>query len=546
MTGIKLYKGLIDATKTIVATYGKDILTENRFVNILADMYPDRDNPAVFRIIRTLVNEGYCSDLLLCNKDSIQAFVTKSSLVLNQKNGYDKNLVDSILYSLAVGCCVISPQDINKPVSTPAPSKPNKPQKAPQQPPKPTQQPPNKKQKTHISFKEIGFILLALLGLLVGTVFICLYLNNVWWLFGSFFAIAILYGFTILQSLVYFENNGSNKSYGIVSAIVIMSVVINLSALFIDNIHSFMEYYSLYRPESYTFISVIFDFVICLCLISVLSLRKINIHDKDYKRGFWTTFIILVIIYQFVVFLPFYHRLYMKCRNSVVSYSRSSEIIDLSFQNVKIGDTVSEYTKLGFVNQGDSILSSFKESDNLSVKNHVYSEFVDSIYLNKSEWNNTPVNVYLYSFRDTIHAIHIIIDDIYSSPVSLVSIYESKYGKPEIEKNIMFKDNFMSDPKFYWQFKNGLIRIKSNSKGFLLYDNRYDSEILYVDNRFEELYQQKISLMKQKELKEEMLKMEREKKAKEEKRIKDSLEEIRKREQMKKDEIIRKKAIEQI
>lgn len=43
--------GLIKAIEQIVAQFGMDVLKEERFVNILHDMYPDRDNPAVFRIV---------------------------------------------------------------------------------------------------------------------------------------------------------------------------------------------------------------------------------------------------------------------------------------------------------------------------------------------------------------------------------------------------------------------------------------------------------------------------------------------------------------
>ena len=40
--------------------------------------------------------------MLSCNKDNIQNFVSKTSLAFNQKNGYDKQLVENIIYSFAV------------------------------------------------------------------------------------------------------------------------------------------------------------------------------------------------------------------------------------------------------------------------------------------------------------------------------------------------------------------------------------------------------------------------------------------------------------
>ena len=164
MTGILLYNGLIKATEQIVAKFGKDVLTEERFVNILQDLYPDRDNPAVFRIIKSMINDGYCSDLLSCNKDNIQNFVSKTSLAFNQKNGFDKQLVENIIYSFAVGCGVISQKDIKRSTQTPIPSKPiEQSPTIPQHSPNSAQQ-QNKKQsqKQLEKNKKIKWILLTI------------------------------------------------------------------------------------------------------------------------------------------------------------------------------------------------------------------------------------------------------------------------------------------------------------------------------------------------------------------------------------------------
>lgn len=552
MSGVQLYDGVIKATEQIIANFGKDILTEERFVNILQDLYPDRDNPAVFRIIKSMIVDGYTINLFNANKENIHNIVINTAASLSKKYGYESHLVENMMYSIAVGSNVVCPSDLSSPSSPkPAPSKSGKPQNVPpQQPTKPTQQPPNKKQNTHFDFKEIGFILLALLSLLLSTVFIFLYLNHVWWLFLTLLANAFVYMFTIIQCASYFGNKGSNKAFGIFCAVVVMIIIINLSALFIDTIHSFVDYYSLYGNGSYTFLSIILDFIICFCLLTVLSLRnaygkKTNVHNLDFKKGFITTLILLIIVYQFIVFLPFYHGFYMKCRNGIIGHSRKTEVVDFSFQNIKIGDVASEFVKQKFTNMGQDSLFLYTESHSLVVNNRQYSEFVDLVYRIKSEWNNCPVEIFIYSYKDTIHAILIRMEGIYNTPVSLASIYESKYGKPEIWNSVKFCIN----PNLYdyiWQFKNGLIRINSDNKDYHFYFSGLKSEILYIDNKFEELYEQKISLLHKKELQQKKRKMEKERKAIEEKRIRDSLETIRKSEQMKKEELIRKKAIEQI
>jgi hypothetical protein len=108
MAGVQLYDGLIKATEQIVARFGKDVLIEDRFVNIMQDMYPDRDNPALFKIVKSMNNDGFFSGLLTCNKGNIQNYVSKIVSNLNKKNGFDKQLVESISYSIAIGCGVVT------------------------------------------------------------------------------------------------------------------------------------------------------------------------------------------------------------------------------------------------------------------------------------------------------------------------------------------------------------------------------------------------------------------------------------------------------
>ena len=172
MAGVKLYEGLIKATEQIVAKFGNDVLREDRFVNILQDMYPDRDNPAVFRIIKSMINDGYCSDLLSCNKDNIQDLVSKTTLAFNKKNGYDKKLVENIIYSFAVGCGVISQNDIKRSAQTPIPSKPvEQSSTVPQHFPNSTQQQKNKQfQKQLVKNKKTKWILLifGIICLIIG------------------------------------------------------------------------------------------------------------------------------------------------------------------------------------------------------------------------------------------------------------------------------------------------------------------------------------------------------------------------------------------
>lgn len=553
---------LHDAIKRIVDQFGKEVLTEERFVNILADVYPDRDNPALFGIIKTMVKDGYCSDLLACDKDGVQTFISKSTLALNKKKGYEKTLVEDILNSLAAGCGMAATKNLNQPVSAPVPSKktsqiPAKPQT--QAPTKPaTQQKPAKqttqKKKQQISskpssgnnpkvaFADIGYIFLAFIGLALSTLFYAHYLDGNWWLFGALLASAVVYFITIVPSAIHFEENGTDNCYGAWSAVVTMAAFVTFSTLFIYSFDGFMRYYGFHESD-FTFLSFVLVLIICFVLSSLLFIRQSHKKTKIMNKGFYICMSLLLLIYQFIFFMPFYHETYLNCRNNIVSYSRYTEEIDLSFQKVKIGEVTSECVYGGLNRRGYSNIKVSYKSNHLLVKKHDLNEYVDSVISFASRWNDRLVNVSLYSYNDTIHAVQIFIE--HSSPDNILSIYRSKYGEPEIDEPIFFWD-FPYEILYYWNYSNGIIQIRTDHSSYDYYTRNITTLVLYIDNRFEELYIQKEAMMKERELIIQREKMEVEKRAKEEQRKKDSIENVKKLEQEKKNEIIRKKAIEEI
>ena len=55
---------LYEAIKKIVDTFGRDIVTERRFIYMVADCYSFRDNPAEKHVLSAIVNESYTQKLL--------------------------------------------------------------------------------------------------------------------------------------------------------------------------------------------------------------------------------------------------------------------------------------------------------------------------------------------------------------------------------------------------------------------------------------------------------------------------------------------------
>ena len=94
---------LIGAIKKIVDNFGKTIITEYRFVNMVADYHSFNDNPAEKRVIHVFINEGY----------SIRLFKAKNNLSIIDFNsicneivrlyGFREDLVKSIIHSFIIG-----------------------------------------------------------------------------------------------------------------------------------------------------------------------------------------------------------------------------------------------------------------------------------------------------------------------------------------------------------------------------------------------------------------------------------------------------------
>ncbi len=137
---------LRDAIKKAFREFGKNIITEQRFVSILADYHAFDDSPALRVILRMLINEGYGALLWkINNKDNATKQTTMMRILheTEKKYGFIPSLTASMLNDLAyaLGWSVkigeARQQNQNTPSSKPAPAsqqqstsgkKPNNPQ----------------------------------------------------------------------------------------------------------------------------------------------------------------------------------------------------------------------------------------------------------------------------------------------------------------------------------------------------------------------------------------------------------------------------------
>lgn len=484
MASVQLYKGLVNATEAIVTKFGKDVLTEDRFANILADMYPDRDNPAVFGIIRTLIKDGYCSDLLLCNKVSIQTFVSKSTLALNQKNGFDKNLVESILNSLAVGCGVTSLNDyeVQVPTTPASPSKqiahnPMKPNHRPSPKsatkPKPTHQSgQNQSRKQSISKddipKGIALLILSFFGLFIGTFTYILYLDYSWWMLFTIILIMIIHCLTILPGFALKKYN--NKSlFHVFSAVVVFVLFSYFAPLsFIsdtikENVYFYWGSMDMGKETSGIFFCML-PFILFASILDNgidskwLKSRITSIIQSIPKFGFIITFIVLSLFYGLFIYIPIWDK-----EKALVQLDKKIEWAEQHRKELRI-NRISETKDFGFLGINldvdyDNFLAIVRNNPNIEIKqmyrqDKVYmSDFnisfddnnfkpvVDYVVNSDAIWDNHKISLRTYFLNNKIVGIKADIDRYnYNLGVdSLISIYSGKYGEPELKVESNYK-----------------------------------------------------------------------------------------------------------
>lgn len=573
---------LSEAINKITNQFGKDVLTEERFVNILADLYPNRDNPAVFSIIRTLVKDGCCSDLLACNKINVQTFISKSALALNKKYGYDKTLVEETLNLLAAGCGVTVPKNVNQPAPKPAPSKqtsqkPAKPQNQPPTKPatqpKPAKQPkqknnqqPNqirnqspKRPLTSYKINNFFYLVLSFLGLFVAPVVYLLAITGNWWPSFTLFLILIIQAiiFTIsYQKLV--KHKPLPVIGGSFSAIILCAVIFLAFAPFYAESDSTKEAISFmgisYNHEmAFPLVTLIisiyyFGFVniggriagydltlIIDHLTEPYSSGKVGIDklisNKQFMKGFILSGLFILMVGMFIVNLPTIDSWRVEFNNSLLRAERNKMNKQLSFADFMIGSDF------------DSCISSIKSLPNYSY-NDMYNciqsiQLIDDSEMTpdttisiKTKWYNDSIDIYLHSWTGKLMAIEI--DIISFDTDSILALFSSKYGKPEYSR---IKERplgrFFYTENWKWVYENGVIIIN-------------DKKIIYYDRKLETI----AALKKEKEIKE---KEERDKKELIEKqevqaiqRKRDSLNRIKMLEEERKKQLERKKAIDQI
>lgn len=97
----KPYSSLPEALKGITSQMGDNILEDIKLVNILSDVYSIEDIPAAKTILKIMVSEGYCSEILSSKDDPSWKIKGKMiSAKITAQNGFKESITDFLLDSM--------------------------------------------------------------------------------------------------------------------------------------------------------------------------------------------------------------------------------------------------------------------------------------------------------------------------------------------------------------------------------------------------------------------------------------------------------------
>lgn len=481
MAGVQLNNGLIKAVEQIVAQFGKDVLKEERFVNILQDLYPDRDNPAVFRIIKTMIIDGISKDLKDWNISCIQSKVGMCANVLSQKYGYDKDLIEGLLFSISIGIGNISLSDYNNLLAFSSsqrkkqrPSQKTTPQRNPKKPLIPrhstNNQQPSQSSQYGMTVKYFFLFLWGFLVLFFSPVIYLEFTNKGdWWPFFAIIPIAFLQFVSVVMlgvTITADENTPNPLVGGLYSGLAIFA---SLFWLFLPivlgydlfGLYNILAYYGFYRevdhPSILTILlCVIFSF---FCFIFVPETVRFSgiifdskkkfrnnigllLKEKTFKNGFLLSCIFFLLVGFIGVLMPFIWQIRMNYRierynertdslnaqSELVGMKRSQLFQPLSFCGFKLGTQIDSCVSVAERLQGSEIVSKSSLYRKLEVKDVDYSSLVDTTLYVSTQWDNNDIVVLLHFMGKKLIGVSY---NVNIEKDSLISMFTSKYGSPE-------------------------------------------------------------------------------------------------------------------
>ena len=473
---------LIKEISAIVSQYGVDIVTEERFVNIMKDLHPDRDHPEKFDILKAIVDEGVSSIMLsTCNAKTAKSFITNQAKSLSQKYGYNIQNFTQELSCLCIGCNCITIDDYNRLFN------PQKPKPTPTKP-----QPTKPKKKRRIS--NIIYMVLGYLGFFVTPIIMLLH-HSGRSLFLTLLIVWAVQAITIIPCALGLYKSRPNYLYGGLFCGLMLSLAVYVFFGSFEYDKELMEFCGIDHDYNSPFIlTVLFAFILYFGGAGFGSeIAGIDTSDVwgslggggsfDDFKPIWQSlsnfrFIIGMLISILVCALLYYtiHTFpisYSFINNSVIKITenRGQKNVELSFMDFKLGSSIDScisviakspryfYSNEDQFNYQESYTESKEVSHNLCVQGFYYSTFIDSVIVIGSELDNSRILIKLYSNKNKVFAIEYL---THQNPSILKESYKTKYGMGKCQDVVYLSRQF--EPILEQEANDRIIREEKQEK----------------------------------------------------------------------------------
>lgn len=519
-----MYLSLIDTVSKIVKTYGVDILSDPKFWHILSDSYSFGNEYTLKDTFKSCLSTGYVSKLIVIKGNSKKTKAEIAHIVdsENKLNPGKEKEYSAVLYSIAIAigsCNKKEYVEFCKGYNKPQPSNPNKNPKG------------NNNSILLTSYSIITLGVFTLIGgtLLYG--WFLLGDAGMFWIL-CLIGILQLGTFKVLDEFLHNTVNGNVKSRVIICFIpIIVGYIVNSLIpliLYSDSIADALQNYfsAKFIPESYYtipiervwyaprvppevgffggFASITLWFCLVSCgyrIISYFRESKLIVCKIDICASI-ITLTAIIIGYILVAIWPIcsiyrqqkeYDQIV--ARNNELHKKRENKVQDLSVKGIRLGissETAWEYMTALKEDRGPAQLY---YHETVKHPDAIYDEFIGTTYygvfpyevgtndfegvnLSGDDYrmlislDNATVGLDIYELNGFVSAMRIYglggHDNALTNFDSLLTLYTTKYGEPEIVKDFSFEKDIHDilsygskgkSDRYVWNFKNGRIEM---------------------------------------------------------------------------------------
>lgn len=430
---------LIGNIQDLVGKFGKSIVLDKKFLNMLRDVYNFRDNPKLINIIEVLYAKDYIKKVYHSSQKNIEKVIKSIVSDASITSSFGKEDVRMVLYSFAIGINILNYEEY---ISL----QHKKPQKS--------------KNTGFVSFvkrlyKTIDYANLMLVALylaiaIVGLALFYLAEVNGWWMFFCTIILIIADFISVSLCIVYIDGSTTKGravgcAFGTIGTLKsclpfcyikddtsILAILLILALVFLWGAGTVTETFAIEKKSKYSWRQVIFN--------------------KNYMI---TTLFMLLVVGSFVFLSP----IRANIDNSINQRIKQKHLTierKLGYKSFCLGKELPYMTKrMANMQRRIGVDSLGTKIDIVTFKDKFYTDSVD---------------IELISYKGKL--VKITLNNVnsgMSSSEEIVKLYTNKYGTPESQQRpIYIFENPLSMFIYHWEwdanehtwsYKNGTIKI---------------------------------------------------------------------------------------